>query len=396
MKKTITLFLIVVSFQTGFSQTATSIANGNWMNPTTWNCTCIPIPGYTVTINHAVALDTSWYIPSAGGITINASGSLIKNSPKRDLLVSGGNLTNHGTLDVRSLFTQTGTFSNSGTLTAKSFLNYVNFTNSGTIHNVDSLYSTGTIINNGNFLIIDSITTGGTFTNNGVCTYHQFTNTGQYTNNRKLTFTDFTNFGTFTNTDTVIGQQSFWNTEIFNNQSSGYILLNKSFLNADSIQHNSVCNNNGRMVINDSWYNSDTVKGTTGSIQVADSSVNWGFMKGTFDFCDLTPPTSSPYVDYNFGTIASGITWCQFTGISSSEMMEIKIYPNPSNGVFTISSLQPAPYNLEVYNVMGEIVFQSEIKNPKSEIHLDSPNGMYYLNIKTESGTVNKKLIIQK
>src|SRR3989304_8258809 len=100
MKKNLlfSFLLSVISFA-GFSQTATSIANGNWMNPFTWNCTCIPLPGYSVTINHSVALDTSWYVPS-GGITINSGGSLIKNNSSRDLLVNGGSLTNNGTLDI--------------------------------------------------------------------------------------------------------------------------------------------------------------------------------------------------------------------------------------------------------------------------------------------------------
>jgi len=393
MKKLLPIFLILFSFQTGFSQSATSIANGNWMNPSTWNCGCIPMPNYTVTINHNVALDTSWYV-SSGGITINSGASLIKNNPTRDLLVNGGNLTNHGTLDVRYLFTQTGTFSNSGTLNASSFLNYLNFTNTGTIQNMDSLYSTGSIINNGSFLNIDSITTGGTFTNNGICTYHQFTNTGQYTNNKNLTFTDLTNTGTFINSDTIHAINSVWNTETFTNMPSGYFNLGTSLLNADSIQHNALFNNNGKVVVNDSWYNSDTVKGVSGTFQVADSSVNWGYMKGTFNFCDLTPPVSSPFVDYNFGTISTGITWCAVTGITQTDVAEINIYPNPATDFITIDIQKKKPAELKIYNACGILI--DKFSNPDRIDVSEYSAGLYFISIVSENKTFIRKIQIIK
>lgn len=389
MKKNLLLVLIssMISFM-GVSQSATSIANGNWMNPFIWNCTCVPLPGYSVTINHAVALDTSWYVPS-GGITINASGSLIKNNPTRDLLVNGGNLTNSGTLDVHYLFTQTGTFSNSGTLTARSFLNYINFTNTGTIQNVDSMYSTGNIINNGNFLNIDSITTGGTFTNNGICTYNQFTNTGVYANNNNLTFTDITNLGTFNNADTMTALNSGWNVEVWNNLAGGYFLVNNGFLNADSVQNNAVFNNNGRVVVNDSWYNADTVKGTTGSFSIADTSINWGWMNGNFDFCDLTPPASPPYVDFNFGTISSGITWCLFNAVHEIQNEEFTIYPNPPSDLIFIDSQGKNISEAKIYSASGN--YLKEIKNKNWMDVSILPSGLYFISVKT-----NEKLYLRK
>src|SRR3972149_5416785 len=394
MKKNLlfSFLLSVISFA-GFSQTATSIANGNWMNPFTWNCTCVPLPGYSVTINHNVALDTGAYVPS-GGITINPGASLIGNNPTRDIWVNGGSFSNKGTLDVRYLWTQTGTFSNSGTMTVRSFLNYVNFTNSGTIQNVDSLYSTASVINNGNFLNIDSITTGGTFTNNGICTYNQFTNTGIYTNNNNLTFTDITNLGTFNNADTMIALNSGWNVETWNNLSAGYFLVNNSFLNADSVQNNAVFNNNGRMIVNDSWYNADTVKGSTGSFQVADSSVNWGWMKQTFDFCDLTPPATAPFIDYNFGTISSGITWCLINGVAEAEQNQINIYPNPAIDFINIDIQNKNPVHIKIYNAYGNVM--NEWRNQTRIDISEYSSGLYFISIGENDTVYLKKIQIIK
>ncbi len=378
MRKFLSTLLALFSICfSGVSQNATSVQNGNWMNPLTWSCTCIPLPGFTVTINHAVALDTGWYLPS-GGITINAGGSLIENNSSRDILVNGGTLTNHGTLDIRYLFVQAGSFSNSGTLTARSLMSYVNFTNTGTIQNIDSLYSTGAIINDGSFLDIDSITTGGTFTNNGICTYNQFTNTGEYTNNNTLTFTDLTNLGTFTNSDSITCLHSSWNTEIFKNLSSGYFILYKSLLNADSVQHNATLDNNGRIIVNDSWYNADTVKGTaTGSFQVSDSSVNWGWMKGDFDFCDSTPPISTPFIDFNFGTISSGITWCILDAINENQNEQLSIYPNPSTNCVFINSPDNCISDIKIYSFGGIPVVTA--KNSKQIDVSELSPGLYLL-----------------
>lgn len=378
----------------GISQNATSVANGNWMNPFTWNCTCVPLPGYSVTINHAVALDTSWYIPS-GGITINASGSLIKNNPTRDLLVNGGSLDNKGTLDVRYLFTQTGTFSNSGTLTARSFLNYINFTNTGTIQNIDSLYSTGAVINNGSFLNIDSITTAGTFTNNGICTYNQFTNTGIYTNNNNLNFTDITNLGTLNNSDTMTAMNSGWNVETWNNLAGGFFLVNNGFLNADSVQNNATFSNDGRMVVNDSWYNADTVKGTaSGSFQIADTSINWGWMKGNFDFCDLTPPSSAPYIDFNFGIISSGITWCLYNSVNEIHNDELIIYPNPSSDLIFIDPQVKNVFQIKIYDVFGNPI--KEVKNQNWIDTSEFSSGLYVLLVEINEEFYLKQIQILK
>ena len=87
----------------------------------------------------------------------------------------------------------------------------------------------------------------------------------------------------------------------------------------------------------------------------------------------------------------------------------VSVYPNPSTGMFSIqlatANWQAA--SIEIYNVLGEKVFQSiinkstplsfgELSGVRSIINLDLPNGVYFLNIKTDEGIVNKKIIIQK
>lgn len=376
------------------AQTATSVSNGNWTSPFTWSCTCVPTPGYTVVINTNVTLNTSFAYTS-GSITINAGASLVEDTPSRDIWVNGGSLINNGTLDVRYLWTQSGTFSNSGTLTARSVLSNVNFTNTGTFQNVDSMYTTATVTNNGSFLNIDSVTNGGSFTNNGILQYNQFTNQGTLINNNNLTFTDITNNGSLTNNDTITALNSGWNPGSWTMNAGSYFLAGNSFLNQDPLQHDAVFDNDGAVRIMDSWYNMDTMKGgSTGSFIVTDTSYNSGWMKESFDFCDLSPPSSAPYIDFNLGSVSSGISWCLSTGMEIPGETAIAIYPNPcSEALFVYPGISSGK-KIVLTDLTGRLVLSAE--NTERVDVSGLPPGLYLLTVETAGKTITQKITIAR
>lgn len=83
----------------------------------------------------------------------------------------------------------------------------------------------------------------------------------------------------------------------------------------------------------------------------------------------------------------------------------LSVYPNPGNGKFHVvindfvyrkSNLE-AYDNLEVYNLMGERVYQFVITDPVSEIDLSHlASGSYIIKFHSDSGFANKKIVIQK
>lgn len=86
------------------------------------------------------------------------------------------------------------------------------------------------------------------------------------------------------------------------------------------------------------------------------------------------------------------------SGISENTVAKnnITVFPNPTNGQFTIVSKEN-DYKLIITNILGENIYQSQIKNMKAEIDFNKESsGIYFLNIKTEEGTISKKLIINK
>ncbi len=87
----------------------------------------------------------------------------------------------------------------------------------------------------------------------------------------------------------------------------------------------------------------------------------------------------------NFST--TGIT----NGIFENQ---IQITPNPNSGKFLINTGDLRLTQIKIYNAIGEIIYQSEIKN--SEIDLSSkPKGTYFIKVQTQGKTYNKQVIIQ-
>lgn len=72
------------------------------------------------------------------------------------------------------------------------------------------------------------------------------------------------------------------------------------------------------------------------------------------------------------------------------------ISPNPSSGIFTLSSSEKIS-SIEITDVLGNCILKSTIKNQKSEINLSSqPKGIYFLKVQNENANFGvKKIIIQ-
>lgn len=379
---TATLLLFTVTTK---AQTATSIANGSWTNPLTWNCTCVPLMGHSVTINHSVTLNTSMTF-TAGGITINNTGSLMQDaSLNRDLWFNGGSFNvNGGKANFRYLLLTGGTNANSGTFTVSAMTNSVSFTNAGTI-TMDSMYVAANFNNTPTGKIIgDSITNASTFTNYGRVNVTWSLNKGTFNNNNYHGGYAFTNDGTYNNYDSLVMTGSMWNKILFTNNTGSLVRLTKNFHNYTPA-HTARFDNRANVIVLDSWYNTDTVKGTnTGTFTVSDTSANSGWMKGNFKFCDLTPPATSPYVDLNSGSISINLTWCTTSGVQElNQQGHVTYFPNPNNGHMVIYSDKEE--KLFLYNDIGQQIKVIELdhsNNFKAEITgLD--NGIYFLRGKT-------------
>jgi hypothetical protein len=73
---------------------------------------------------------------------------------------------------------------------------------------------------------------------------------------------------------------------------------------------------------------------------------------------------------------------------------EISIYPNPSKGKFTVSTLYNA--NLVVLDISGKIVFEKQLTLGNNKVELvDQPKGVYQIKIISKNASISKRIIIE-
>ncbi len=105
------------------------------------------------------------------------------------------------------------------------------------------------------------------------------------------------------------------------------------------------------------------------------------------------------------GCVSNPATHILTLSTDIEEMIKIsnlKIYPNPSENVFNISftSEKAQKYNLSVRNVLGELLYSEILNNFVGEyskkLSLENyAKTIYFLEIETDKGFLNKKLILQ-
>ena len=75
----------------------------------------------------------------------------------------------------------------------------------------------------------------------------------------------------------------------------------------------------------------------------------------------------------------------------------VKIFPNPSNGLVNISTLNKGNLNIEVFDIAGKLVYTSQTNNTlQTNLDLSSfDKGIYTIKVFDETNWYQEKLIIQ-
>jgi hypothetical protein len=88
--------------------------------------------------------------------------------------------------------------------------------------------------------------------------------------------------------------------------------------------------------------------------------------------------------------------------LENSSVAKLDVYPNPSRDVFnvTFTSEEAQTMTVKVVNMIGEQVFNEEltefIGNYRKTIDMNKqPKGVYFIEVMTSNGGVNKKIVLQ-
>ena len=399
MKTTFTLLFVIVFCIQVFSQTATSVANGNWLMPTTWDCACIPTATYNVNINHTVTMTSNW-MQTGGTVTINIGGTLKQDATNRIIAFNGGNLANHGTFTFSKVAFLSGTFSNTGTLNGTDSLYMgVDMTNAGYVTS-NNLYNAA-VLNNNYSVVVTNFFNNGTFDNvmpAGWLNALNFYNNLTAINSGYIAFGNCTNAGVLTNNGGIGGDNDFTNAGILYNNLGSTINITNDCTNGDTLNNDAHWYNNGITNISNDFTNVDSLHGTApGSFCVYNNSVNLGAVLGDFDFCDhLTTGFG-----INSGTISNGITYCSglcYSKVIENNISDFEVFPNPVKESLTIQFNGDIINNyLQIVNSCGQVVFEQAINEVK-EITVSRnslPAGLYLLKVSNDHSLITKKLIFE-
>jgi len=99
---------------------------------------------------------------------------------------------------------------------------------------------------------------------------------------------------------------------------------------------------------------------------------------------------------------SSGVSCIYATGVNENQdEFSFSVFPNPSNGHFTISLKEPSALfsSVEVINLMGQVIYTTDLTAAKTEIELPSAigRGIYFVRVLGRQSQVysTKKMIIE-
>jgi len=84
--------------------------------------------------------------------------------------------------------------------------------------------------------------------------------------------------------------------------------------------------------------------------------------------------------------------------LTSNEQIQITIFPNPNNGIFSINSNGCNINLIEIYNVLGENIYSDAISNQKTTNEIDVSDfskGIYFVKIYDGTEIYDRKIVVQ-
>lgn len=332
-----------------------TISNGDWNDPSIWDCACVPGNCDTVIVGHAITLTGDVALNDVA-LEIAESGSL---TGAFEVRLNGG-LTNHGSIEVRRLFAEAGHHTrNMGGISCAVFVAIS-----------DSTYNYGEI------LCADSLVVGWyvPFVNEGVVQAGVLYNLGYYLN-MVHTACNSSFARSIYNGGTITVEDSIWCATFLNDAfiTAGQLIMGTSVRNYGEIQVDGLfalgtsAGGNSRLEANSrahagEFFNSvGSTVGGSGQLCIEGHAESHGTLEGSLVICDRTPTMNEPpFLDVNTGAFGPLVRYCDsstcsWVGVPMVEMPDMFIHPNPANDQFIVGlgALAPSVVRIEITDLAG-------------------------------------------
>jgi len=103
-------------------------------------------------------------------------------------------------------------------------------------------------------------------------------------------------------------------------------------------------------------------------------------------------------IDNTFSNDSINFIFCLGNANSIDEFSNatFNIYPNPTDGIFTIRTTTNTPYSIYIYDVLGKIIYQKLNKTDNvAQLDLSNRKGIYFISIISENEKTVKRLVIK-
>ena len=109
----------------------------------------------------------------------------------------------------------------------------------------------------------------------------------------------------------------------------------------------------------------------------------------------LFSTSGNPLLDGNWFSLGSHDCDCNPAGVNEVADNSIDIYPNPSNGNFTLLNISNIDF-IEIRNALGQNVYSSTNNMNSKSIHLKESKGVYFIVLKDTTGSISIRKVIVK
>ena len=84
-----------------------------------------------------------------------------------------------------------------------------------------------------------------------------------------------------------------------------------------------------------------------------------------------------------------------FAGINENTLAGVTVYPNPSNGIITVTNNNASTNNIIVYDMLGNRLYSKEVSS-STNIDLSSNGaGIYLVQVSNEYGSMIERVVIK-
>ncbi|MCB9179788.1 MAG: hypothetical protein H6590_10240, partial [Flavobacteriales bacterium] len=382
MRWPLSIALCLVLQALGAQVIVTSVGNGDWNDPATWDCGCVPSSGdTTVVVAHQVDL-TQDIVLDIGQLVVQLSGSL--NGSGGGGLSLSGEFFNYGAIDVDHLQLGpnviTPDAANFGVVhVGHRFVQArIGFVNLGMLTVPDTLISQAGWSNTPVGTVDAGVLTGpgrlinqGVLQGNGHCAI-PFLNDSLIMRSGPFTMSGFCESKGAILLDgavDVVGTYVAPDTGYLQVTGTLLVRMGASFLVGTNVDVSGDVQVDGTMQLL-----SDTMLFTMGAdllvngsldglgyVCVSDSTVNHGLIGGSIDLCDITRTAAvAPYLDLNDGTVDTTVTFCENPYCMVDVVPErpvprvLHAYPVPADGSCTIGPIRSGiPIEVHCADLLG-------------------------------------------